>query len=228
MSLKSFLRLCVLEIEEYWRFPIFELVLFTAVLILLNYETILSTTSLDYNTPILLVLIVGVVVPRSFAGSINSGETTVLLSYPVKRGSLFAAKFLVNFLLIFALFAFADSLYIPLIASGLQQPLVNTLMLFVQILFLCATATAVSFLIKNETISAFAFILTFLGLEFSLTSAPPPYKYFTLEMGSSVIRTYPGLYTFQDFAVALILPLVLSGILLLATFVYFRWIMQID
>lgn len=227
MSIKSFIRLCVLEFEEYWRFPIFELVLFAAMLTLLNYE-IYSTTSVTINSPYILILIVGVVVPRSFAGSINSGETTVYLSYPVKRGSLLAAKFLVSFFLIFALFTFATSLYIPLINYSLQGTLINALVLFVDVLFLCTAATAMSFLIKSETVTAFVFILAFLGIEFSLGNVQAPYKYFALQWGPNVIRNYPRLYTLQDFTAAFILPLVLSGILLLATFVYFRWIMQID
>ncbi len=227
MRLKSFLRLCVLEFEEYWRFPIFELVLLAAMLVLLNYETN-ATYSLTTNSRFLLIMIVGVVVPRSLAGSINSGETTVYLSYPVKRGNLLAAKFLVNFVLIFGLFTFAASLYIPLIDYSLQGALMNAFILFVQILFLCAAATAMSFLIKNETISAFAFILAFFGLEFSVASAQAPYKYFSFQMGADVIRYYPLRFTFQDLAAALILPLLLSGIFLLITFVYFRWIMQID
>lgn len=247
MNLKSRVRLLLLEFEEYWDFPILEIVLLATMFALLNSPIADLHLSLRMYIPVFLIMIVGVIIPRSFAGSLRNREIVVLLSYPLKRWSIFLSKFLVNYLMLSAIFSFVVFLDVPLLGLSPLNPeiYVAILILCIQLLFLCAVATAISLTVKNEVISVFVFILLFFGLEFSLVAFEPPYKYLTLAEGSNVIFTYltdlitrasrpPFLsppsskFTFQDFTLAFASPLLTSAILLIAAFIYFQWIMQID
>lgn len=243
IKLKSSLgRLIILELEEYWSFPVFELVVFTALLALLSTEGLRSYifgSGLLYH-----ILIVATIIPRSFAGSMSHREIVTLLSYPVKRWKLLSSKIVTNLLMIVAVFAFAVSLNIPLLNLSTQNPdiYVTIAVIFIQLLYLSTIVMTISLALKNEVLSVFTSILLLFGLEFSLKTFGAPLKYFTLFEGNNVIFNYlafiihppssgypvPSPFTFEEFAIALGYPLLTSAILLAILFIYFERVMQID
>jgi ABC-type transport system involved in multi-copper enzyme maturation permease subunit len=238
----SFGRLIILELEEYWGFPLFEIVLFAALLSILNRITTLHYRQLDVYTwgfgTLLHILIVGVIVPRSFAGSINKREIVVLLSYPVKRWAVLSSKIITSCFVVFGAYALAVLIDIPLLSLNPFQPAPYILMaiIFIRTLFLCTVVMLISIALKNETISMFVSTLLFLGLEFTLTTFEDPYPYLTSMKGNEVMYDYltsffypmRAHFTAQEFNIALGFPLLTSLILIVISLIYFQWMMQID
>lgn len=251
MRLKSLGRLVIMELEEYWAFPVFELVLFATMVAMLNristhgYRDLILYASHDVVF-IFQILIVGAIVSRTFAGSIHSREVLVLLSYPVKRWGVFLSKIIANFLTIFAIFAGVGLLNIPLMGLSPLEPAVYVLIaiILVQLFFLFTVDIAISLALKNEIISIFVFILLMFGIEFFAATLGFPYRYFTLSKGSEVMFGYLTFlahasstpspvtgeppFTFQEFTVALTFPLLTSIFLLVISLIYFQWMMQLD
>lgn len=239
----SFGRLIILELEEYWGFPLFEIVLFAALLSVLNRLTY-SAGYLDLNVYthsfgfLLHILIVGVIVSRSFAGSINKREIVVLLSYPVRRWAVLLSKIVTSCFVVFGAYAFAVLIDIPLLGLNPFQPAPYILMaiIFVRTLFLCTVVMFMSIALKNEMISMFVFTLLFIGLEFTLETFEDPYPYLTSMKGNEVMYDYltsffypmGAHFTAQEFNIALGFPLLTSLILIIISLIYFQWMMQID
>jgi ABC-type transport system involved in multi-copper enzyme maturation permease subunit len=239
----------MVEFEAYWSFPVFELVLFVSLLSILNMPfqptfSLFRPSVLNngiYGLGIMLqMLVIGVLMSRSFAGSLGRRETNVLLSYPVKRTTLLASKFLVNFLLFFGLLAFGVAVNSYLLGLSFLEPAPYLLIgvIGVQVFFLCSLSLFVALLLKSEVISIFAFLLLMSGLEFSpvatggwaknltqIASNGTMYQYLVTALYG---KTSGYTYTFQDFSTALSFSL-LTGLLLLAlSLIYFRWGLQID
>lgn len=245
MTLRTFIRLLIWEFEEYWDFPVLEIVLFTAILSLLLYP-FHTTFSGRYSVladillrvPIFLIFIAAVPLSRSLAGSISRREMVMLLSLPVKRWSVFFSKFIANFFSLFTVFGGVMLINVPLLALNPLEPAlyISLMILLIRILFLCTISMTISLVIKSETLSTLNSILLLYGYEFSVYALEPPYKYLSLTEGGNVMFNYlAGLFhmpdsgfMFQDFAVAFLFPILTSAILLVATFTYFCWVMQID
>ena len=251
MKIKSMLaKLMTLELEAYWSFPVFELVLFTSLLSILN-RPFQPFSSHEFNVPLLndgiyglgillQILIIGVLIPRSFAGSINRRETNVILSYPVKRKTLLASKILTNFLLFFGLLSLGVLINTYLLGLSYFElaPYVLIAIIGIQVLFLCGLSIFISLLLKNEVISIFAFLLIMLGLEFNPMAMSGFASNLTQIRSNDVMFQYlvgvlygknPGYtYTFQDFSTALGFPLLIGLLLIVASFIYFQWVLQID
>jgi len=239
----SFYRLIILELEGYWSFPMFEIILFTALLSILNRllpsASYLDLNSYAYSFGILIQLLIpGMIIPRSFAGSISRREIVVLLSYPVKRWAVLLSKIITNCLVLFAAYSFAVLVNVPLLGLNPLQPAPYILMaiIFIQTLFLCTTAMFISITLKNEIVSIFVYILLFFGLEFNLKTFGNPYPYFTLMKGNDVMYKYltsfiyphRNPFTVQEFNIALGFPLLTSLLLIIISLIYFQWVMQID
>ena len=242
-------KLMILELEAYWSFPVFELVLFTSLLSILNrpFQPLRHQFNISilnggiYGLGILLqILIIGVLIPRSFAGSINRRETNVILSYPVKRTTLLASKILANFLLFFGLLSLGVLINAYLLGLSYFEPAPYVLIAIigVQVLSLCGLSMFISLVLKNEVISIFAFLLLMLGLEFN----PMAMSGFALNLtqirSNNVMYQYlVGVlygkdtgyaYVFQDFSMALGFPFFMGLLLIVASFIYFQWVLQID
>lgn len=246
MKLNYLRRFIILELEEYWNFPVFEFIVFTALIALLNGISSGIHSHIHGYGLIYQILIVSVMVSRSFAGSINRREIITLLSYPVKRWKLLLSKIITTLFMIFIILAFSVSLNIPLLGLSPLNPDIYVAMaiMFTQLLYLCTVAMTISIVLKNEVLSIFTFILLLFGLEFSLGTSGAPYRFFTLFGGNEVMFRYitfflhpkqlppfvePKLpFTFQEFTIALGYPLLTSAILLAILFAYFQWVMQID
>lgn len=236
-------RLIMLELETYWGFPVFELVIFTALISILNnppifggYEQINSGI---YGLGILLqMLIIGVLVPRSFAGSISRRETNALLSYPIKRTILLASKIIASFLVFFVALSIGVLINVYLLGVSYFEPAPYVLMAIigVQVLFLSSLSIFISLLLKNEVLSIFTFLLIMLGLEFNPSSASGFLSNFTQIRSNNTMFQYLTniLYgnratpNMGDFNIALGFPLLTGLALIAASFIYFRWRLQLD
>ena len=184
------------------------------------------------------IFIVGALFSRSLAGSISKREMVVLLSYPVKRWSVLLSKFIVNFLTLFALFGAVFLFNIPILALDPLEPAlyISLMILFLQLLFLCTVSMALSLTIKTETMSVLSSILLLFGFDIAATGLKPPYRYLSFTSGGGLLFDYfTGLFygavsrfTFQDVVLAFSFPVLTSVLLLVLSFIYFQWIMQID
>jgi ABC-type transport system involved in multi-copper enzyme maturation permease subunit len=228
MTFNSLRKLLVLELERYWSFPVAEIVFGISMFALWNRQQFAEYSQLWYAyvyVPTFLILIVGLTTTRSFAGSISSREMNTLLSYPIRRSTIFMAKLITNLLVPVMLFSAAVLFAVPFLGLNIFEPAI-----------LCSVALSMSLIIKSEMMSVFAFVLVFFGLEFSLGFLQPPYQYLNFSIGSGVIFNYLtslfhsglGKIALQDFTIAFGFPILTSSILTIGSFVYFRWKMQLD
>ncbi len=240
----SFGRLMLVELEAYWNFPVFELVLFTALLSVLSGTSSLQTGYFYLNQGfyqfgiLLQILIIGIIVPRSFAGSISSRQLMVWLSYPTKRWKILLSKLVANFLVLAGTLAFAVLINSALMGVSFLEPGPYVLIAVVAILvmFWCAISMFISVMVKNEAVSVFGFLLLMFGLEFNPLATSGAYASLTQLRSNMVLYNYltslaygtRSIYTFQDFTTALVFPLAISLVLILFSVVYFEKVLQID
>lgn len=240
----SFARLMLIEVEAYWNFPVFELVLFTALLSVLNRPAGFTSGYFElnhgfYGLGILLqMLIIGIIIPRTFAGSINSRQVVVLLSYPIKRWTILLSKLLTNFIVLTAALSLGVILNSSLLGLSLLEPAIYILLgvIAIQVLFWCALSMFISIMLKNEAVSVFVFLLLMFGLEFNPLATSGTYAYLTQLRSNNVMYNYltsmfyrtTSLFTFQDFTTAIVFPVSISLILIILSVVYFEKVMQVD
>ncbi|MEM1673366.1 MAG: ABC transporter permease [Candidatus Bathyarchaeia archaeon] len=241
MNLKSLFRLIIWELEENWSFPILEIVISAAIFSILNqpithlefetrYRNLISNMGI---THLILILIVGAVFSRSFAGSLSRGEIKTLLSYPIKRWILFLSKFYTNFIVIFAVYVAVFSLHIPLLALSPFEPIFYVLLtsLLLHLMLLCAVAIFLSLMIKNEIISFLASILLPLGLEVIAGNDKFLSFYGRFELFfnyfEQLTRGRLPEIAFQDVVLVISLPIFISVLLFTLSFIYFSN-MQVD
>lgn len=242
--MRSLFRLFVLEFEEYWDFPTLEIVISACVLSLLfyppnfiesNYKFLVIPLTQNLS---ILVLIVGVLLSRSLAGSLNKREVITLLSYPIKRWHLLLSKFLVNFVMIYIVSSATLLLNSLLLLSSPLEPVfvVSLVILFIQLLFMCSVTTAISIAVHSEVASILGSILLLYGLEALSTTLKSSFTGISLSQGCMVMFGYltswfyhvTTEFEFQEFFLAFSFSAVTSTLLLIITFAYFQRIMQID
>lgn len=237
---EGFFRLVIWELEEYMSFPLLEFLIFATIFLALSPQTGSWEFAYRYrqlNRPavnlitLFLVFIVGAVFSRSFAGSLAKGEAKMLLSYPVKRWKLFLSKFSALFLSLFALFSMVLALNLPLLALSPLEPMfyVTILGLFLQLMFVCTITLTISLLLKKEVIAALFSILLLFGIDVTCGDV----GYLSSSGRFDIIFNYLNPYAFtstefSEFANAVAFPLVVSAILLILSFVYFTYVMEID
>ena len=241
----SLLRLVLLEFEEYWSFPVFELVLFAAFFSILNQPAVTMITGYSnlnkgiYGIGILLqILTVGLIVPRSFAGSFGRREIVVLLSYPVKRRSLLLSKIVANFLALLAMLSCAILVAVPLFGLSFFEAAPYALILTssIQLLFLFSIAMFISVIVKNEIVSVFVFLLVMFGVEFNPLTTSGAFAYLTQIKSNDILYQYltalfyntSSAYGFDQFIFALSFTLLISFALITSAFVYYTYVMQVD
>jgi ABC-type transport system involved in multi-copper enzyme maturation permease subunit len=239
---KKFFRLMLWEFEEIWRSPTLELI--AGIAIFFGLSTPSTTTFL----PLALIsdlkftidrlfmfqmLIIAVLFARSIAGSIEKREILIFFTYPVKRVSVLASKFLTNLSLTFIIFAsviIARALLVHLEPWNISV-LIVLFTLFLETLFV-STLSLIFSVITKRTWAAMLFIIIFFFTMTSLSpQLEPPFKYLIPTYGADVIFNCLAIgfthYTFEDFAVALGSIVITSVIFLLASFIYFKR-MQVD
>jgi len=241
----SFGKLMLMEVEAYWSFPVFELVLFAALLSVLNRVASFNTSGYYelnhgfYGLGILLqILTIGVIIPRTFAGSINRGEMLVLLSYPTRRWTILLSKLFTNIIILTAVLGFGVLLNSLLLGVSFLEPAPYVLIavIAIQVLFWSALSSFISIMIKNEAVSVFVFLLLMFGLEFNPMALSGSYTYLTQLRSNNVMYNYltsvfyhtPSLFTYQDFMTAITFPITVSLILIVLSLIYFEKVMQFD
>jgi ABC-type transport system involved in multi-copper enzyme maturation permease subunit len=185
------------------------------------------------------IIIVSVLFSRSFADQIEKREILTLFAHPIKRSTIFTAKFLTNTLIAFLIFA------IPRFAQGLLMGLsplspahyISLLTIFIALLFYSAVATACAILTKSTWATIILPIITLFVLGF----ASPQYvsygflftptgmgKIFAY-LANIMIPDHLGLaqVTQQEFLGALLFPVITSLVLIAISFIYFRK-MEVD
>lgn len=248
MKLKTFWRLVRWSFEEYLSFPMLEVLVMSAIIGVLAqiYQIPFFSSSYSFictqTNSLFMFLTFGVsaVFARGFAGSMARGEDKLLLSYPVKRWHLFLSKFTAMFLtFLFVYFAaFAMHLHLNVLSPVEPMFYVALFALFIQILLSCAVTVAISMVTKKEIVAMLASILFLLGFEnitgqLSYLSAIGRFKYIFAYFGELIRGVRPfGLeslvFTTDDIFLAVSIPLFVSLVLLVVSFVYFTRFMEVD
>ena len=237
---EGFFRLFIWELEEYLSLPLLEFLVFVTIFLVLSpqsssWEFVYRYESLKRPATnlitLFLVFIVGAVFSRSFAGSLAKDEIKMLLSYPVKRWKLFLAKFSALFLSLFGLFSVMLAFNLPLLALSPLEPMfyVTLLGVLLQLLLVCSITVTISLLVKKEVIAALFSIVLLFGIDVTCGEI----SYLSSSGRFDTIFNYLNPYVstntlFSEFVNAVALPLAVSAVLLVLSFVYFTYVIQID
>jgi ABC-type transport system involved in multi-copper enzyme maturation permease subunit len=238
----SLRRLLVWELEKCFVFPMLEVILVIAFLTVLTPEIVEVSSVFGYNNllsgiqPIFLFLIfiAGVLFCHSYAGSLSSGETKMVLSYPVQRRDLFLSKFIALFGVLSAVYVGVFALQVPLLALNPLDPLfyVSMLLVLLQLFLVCTISTALSVVTKNEVFSILASALLLFGVE-SVASGEGLVTFtgrFTT--GFEFVRQYfhgvLSSVSLSDVLVSVFVVLGVSVLLFVFSYVYFTRKMEID
>jgi len=242
MKYKKFIRLIIWEFEEFWRLPTLELIIGIAIFFGLSIPAMPSSQALSRANDIeftagrlslFQMFIIAVLFARSIAGTIEKKEILTFFTYPVKRVSILASKFLVDLSIIFIIFASV------IITRGLLAQLEpwNILMLIVLFILFLETMffSSLSLLFSVITKRTWASILLTVIFFFTITSFMPrleaPIKYaiptYSAEAIFNCLTVGFRDYTVEDFTVALSSIVIMSIIFILASFTYFKR-MQVD
>lgn len=242
MARNRFFKLIVWEFEQFLNFPILEFLIASTVFLVLyqpithhQFSTIWE--NLHMNNSFLMIFIVFIacaVFSRSYAGTLDRGEIKMLLSYPIKRWELFSAKFVTQFFVLSAIYLAIFSLNIPLLELNPFSPMLYASILgfLLHLLVVCSVTTAVSLLVKKETITVLVSAIPLFGLETIggknsiFTGIGRSNIIFDFFKQSLVISSES--VAFDDFVLAIGFPLVISAFLILISLTYFSFIMEVD
>lgn len=242
MARNRFFKLVVWEFEQFLNFPILEFLIASTVFLVLfqpithhNFSTIWENLHMSNSFLVIFIIFIACAVfSRSFAGTLDRGEIKMLLSYPIKRWKLFSAKFVTQFFMLSAIYLAIFSLNMPLMGLSPFEPMLYPpiLGLLLHLLITCSVTTAVSLLVKKETITVLVSTIALFGLETMggrdsfFTGLGRSNIIFDFFKQSIVISSES--VAFEDFALAVAFPLVISAFLLLISLIYFSFIMEID
>jgi len=239
MRYGKFLRLVLWEFEEIWHFPTLELIAGIAIFFGLSTSSTItvlpSARGLDVEFALsrffmFQMLLIAVLFARSIAGCIEKREILIFFTYPVKRTSVLASKFLINLSLTFIIFGsvvIARALIVHLEPWN-TSVLIVLFILFLQTFFLSTLSLIFSIITKRTWAAMLLVIIFFFTISSALSQLEPPFKYlfgtdpifYCLTMGFTH-------YTFEDFTVALGSIVITSIVFLLTSFIYFKR-MQVD
>ena len=242
MPRKRFVKLIVWEFEEFLNFPILEFLIASTVFLVLfqpithyPFSTIWENLNMSNSVLVIFMIFIACAIfSRSFAGTLDRGEIKMLLSYPIKRWELFSAKFITQFFVLSAVYLVIFSLNIPLMGLSPFGPMLyaSILGLLLHLLVVCSVTTAVSLLVKKETITVLVSAISLFGLE----TIGDKSSFFTGIGRSDIIFNFfkqsisisSETIAFNDFALAIAFPIVTSAFLLLISLIYFSFIMEVD
>jgi ABC-type transport system involved in multi-copper enzyme maturation permease subunit len=248
MDPKVFARLILWELEEYWDFPILEIVTAAALFTILNWSFTFMMAEYRYQvlggpgptspiffTSFFLCITAGAVFSHTFAGSISKDETKMLLSFPVKKWWLFLSKFATNLLMFLIIYAVALSINIPLLSLNPFEPMLYVAFgsILLQLAFLCSIAMFLSLMTKNEVASILASVLLTLGIEIFGASRNNSLAFIirhdiTFRYFEQVFHNTATEVAFQDALMALVPTVLISVLLLVLSFLYFNYMMELD
>jgi len=248
MDTRTFSKLIIWELEEYWSFPVLELVVATAIFSILNWSSSFITPDFRYlivgfmafgpnmfYIVFFLSITTGAIYSHIFAGSISRGETKMLLSYPVKKWWLLLSKFVTNLFLFFIIYVATTLVNIPLLALNPFEPMlyITFVSIFLQLIFLCSAVMIISLLLKNEIASILVSIILFLGIEVVGANNNNILSFYVrhktiFNFFEQIFHNANAEITFQEALTALVLPVVVSALFLLISFLYFDHKMELD
>jgi ABC-type transport system involved in multi-copper enzyme maturation permease subunit len=246
MVVKTFGDLVRWELNEYLSLPMFAFIVVSAIFATLFQNSGVSVEGgyvlLFYGSNLVffvMTLVAGAFFSRSFGGSVGKGEIKLLLSYPIKRWHIFLSKFVALFAVIFVVYCVAYSIDLYLFGLTLFEPMFYlTLFAFLlQLLLVCGVSISVSMITKNEVMSMMASLLLLLGINNlvgvdSGFSAQGRLRYLFQYFGRQIYGVLPfgdGLViTFGDVVMSIMVPLLVFAILLILSFVYFNYFMDVD
>ncbi|MDR2699415.1 MAG: ABC transporter permease [Nitrososphaerota archaeon] len=249
MRFKTFCGLIRWSFEEYLRFPMIEIVIAIAIIGVLtqttvnvyfhsNYEILPQATFLLF---MFLTCSICAIFARGFARSNSKGEDKLLLSYPLKRWHLFTSKFISLFGTLIIVFFTACSMHIYLALLSPFEPMfyVGLLSLVFQVLLSAAVTITISLFTKNEAVAILSSILLLIGVEsaagfgnYLSAQGRLGYinAYFSRFVRPDKVPIYESLFnpTKTGVIVVMAIPLVISLVLLIVSYVYFTRFMEID
>jgi ABC-type transport system involved in multi-copper enzyme maturation permease subunit len=180
------------ELQENWAFPILELILAISIIQILPIVSLYRgyrDVSLPFWPAMTFVFSISaaIIFGRSFAESVEKRKLIVLLSYPVSRVQVFAAKFLANFistLLVFGAVLLIEGMSLFMFAPGTDTivggakdmglaPTIWGLMflsLFLVVFFTSSLMTIVALAIKRLGLSILVFLTYIFGVQYWVTS----------------------------------------------------------
>lgn len=235
------------EFEQYLSTPVLALIIASAIISVLIQTLSSVDPTISYlnlyaassNVILFLTVISAALFSRSFGGGIGKGEVKLLLSYPNKRWQIFTAKFLSLFIVIFPIYFISYYLHVYLDALNIFDPMIfiSTLLILIQLLLVSSIATCISMVVKNDIMAILATILLFLGIE-SIASAQNIlsakgrffmlFQFFGAEFHGSPPFGSTTVVSSNDVISIIVLPIFISVILLLLSFLYFNRFLEVD
>jgi ABC-type transport system involved in multi-copper enzyme maturation permease subunit len=209
------------ELQENWAFPVLELIVAITIIQVLPIISFLRTIK-DVSRPFwgsmvfITAISVAVVFGRSFGESVERRKLVVLLSYPVSRVRVFAAKFLAN--LLTTLLVFGSVLLVEgallfmfdpgnawLVELGLA-PTVWALMfisLFLVVFFTGSLMTFLALAVKKFGLSILFFLVYVFGMEYwtGTVGNNAPQWYLSLDSGPNSIVSYLAAWYYNTLGV---------------------------
>jgi len=238
----QFRKLLVWELEECFAFPMLEVVLVGVVLTVLTPIIIEISSAFSYinllsgiqTVFLFIIFIAGVLFCHSYAGSLSSGKAKLVLSYPVKRSSLFLSKFIALFVVLLVVYVGVFAMQIPLLALDPFEPMfyVSMLLVALQLFLVCTIATVLSVVTKNGVLSILASALLLFGIESVVSSESLVTFTGRFTAGFSFVRQQVygelSLVSLSDVLVSVFVVLGISVVLFVFSYVYFTCKMEID
>ncbi|NLE05498.1 MAG: ABC transporter permease subunit [Crenarchaeota archaeon] len=247
MKSKNFQELIRLELGQYLSLPVLIFLISTAIVAVLaqpvnSLKPEFNYTNLYHGSGTIFLFLtfsVGAFLSRSFAGSLGKGEIKVLLSYPVRRWHLFLSKFLTMFISVFIIYGAAYSIHLYLYSLSIFEPMfyLSLFAFLLQIMLASAVSVAIAMVVKNEVMSMLAAVLILLGIDNivgnqSLLSTQGRFTDLFGYVGQQTHGVPPFghniVISFNDFFMAMAIPLAIFIILFSISFVFFTRIMEVD
>ena len=202
------------ELQDNWAFPVLELILAITIIQVLPIVSLYRNVT-NFSKPFwrsmvyVFIICVAVIFGRSFGEGVEKRKLVVLLSYPVSRVQVFAAKFLANFLALLLVFGgvlFVEGLSYFMFKSVNREiypltifdlaPTIFAFMflsLFLVVFFASSLMTFLSLAVKQFGLSIMVFLVYAFGMEYWTGlqfGTKDPGLYLSLRSGPNAIVNY--------------------------------------
>lgn len=213
------------ELQENWAFPVLELIVaitIIQVLPIVSFSRAIKDVSRPFwgSMVFVIAISVAVVFGRSFGEGVERRKLVVLLSYPVSRVRVFAAKFLANLLttlLVFGFVLFVEGALLFMFDPGIQTPatmgvqlslaptilVLMFLSLFLVVFFTGSLMTFLALAVKKFGLSILFFLVYVFGMEYwtGTVGRNVPQWYLSLDSGPNSIVCYLAAWYYNTLGV---------------------------
>ncbi len=181
----------------------------------------------------LIIAVYSILASISFAGEIASGNIRLLLSYPLKRRDIFFIKCLCLFFIPYTIYLGVSLFFLLLMGQDVilylswHKFIIALFILFIESLYVFSISVAVSLLLQNTMASFLSTLLILYGLEKISFVLPSSIKIFVPPENLRIYvfhvlgRVFPSQYNSTLLFYSFINMLVLSLLLLFASYLYF-------